>query len=155
MERVDGWTKRQGRKCSNGWLHFYPDEDERADVSSQPGSCLGAGNATHGGPALIPSYRESGERDPLQSSGRGLWFLCGSTAMPSISPRSKRDAMSLPESGKPGQTPAPQTGCRSLSCIPGLCCPHAREDPATRSHPPAHPPMVQVTLHERLCCHQK
>lgn len=36
MERVDGWTKRQWRQCGNGWLHFYPDEDECSDVSSQP-----------------------------------------------------------------------------------------------------------------------
>lgn len=75
-------------------------------MSSQPGSSSGAGDATHGGLALTASYWESGERDPLQPSGRGLWFLCGSTAMPSTSPRSDRGAVSLPEAGKPGQTPS-------------------------------------------------
>lgn len=43
MERVDGWTKRQWRQCDNGWLHFYPDEDECSGLSSQTGSCLGPG----------------------------------------------------------------------------------------------------------------
>lgn len=87
-------------------MRFYLDEDKCADVSSQPGSSSGAGDATHGGLALTASYWESGERDPLQPSGRGLWFLCGSTALPSISPRSDGGAVSLPEAGKPGQTPS-------------------------------------------------
>lgn len=127
MERGDGWTKRQRRKCSNGWLHFYTDEDEHAGVSSQPGSCVGAGDATHRRAAFMASYGESEEQE------RAL-VLLHSTVMPSISPWSKHGVMSLPEAGKPGQSPAPQTGCRSLSCISGLCCSRAREDPA--AHPP-------------------
>ena len=123
MERVDGWTKRQRRTRDNGWLRFCPDEDKPADVSSQPGSCFGAGRATHGGAALTASYWESGARDPLQPSGRGLCFLCGCTAVPCVSPRAARGAVTknhYPLSQKYSQASAPAKEASEHSDDAGL-----------------------------------
>lgn len=78
-------------------------------------------------------------------SGRGLWFLCSSPAVPGISPQSKHGVMSPPAAGKPGQTPAPQTGSDDSAASRGsVALLHVETQQSTVSIPltpcnPAHP----------------
>lgn len=103
----------------------------------------------------LPQQAARKEGSGIPSSPAGEGSGPSGVARPCRAPPRGPKVVTLPEADKPGQTPAPQTGCQWLSCIPGPRCCHTQEDPEARSHHPAHPTTVQDTLPEHSCCHPK